>query len=221
MTTLYFDTESIEIPTWVIDHASFRRWAHSDDFPTSGRICFLKDKLSVDISKEQFFTHNQLKNEISFVLTGIIRSDHLGRFVPDGMLYSNLETGFTTQPDGAFLSNATLQSGQVKLLEGASNGYVELEGIPDMVLEIVCDASVKKDTVILVDQYWQAGIPEYWLIDARSDTVRFDILRHTNKGFTPARKQAGYTKSQVFNKSFRLTCELDELGNPEFRLLTR
>jgi Uma2 family endonuclease len=219
MTTLYFDTESIEIPTWVIDHLSFRRWAHSDEFPNSGRICFIKDKLSVDMSKEQFFTHNQLKNEIAFILTGIIRQEHLGRFVPDGMLFSNLEAGFTTQPDGAFLSNETLQSGRVKLLEGASNGYVEMEGIPDMVLEIVSDASVKKDTLILVDQYWLAGISEYWLIDARSNAVRFDILRYTNKGYTPARKQAGYAK--VFNKLFRLTRQLDDLGNPEFRLSAR
>ena len=221
MTILHLDNETIEIPTWVSDHSSFRRWLDSNDFPDSGRICFIDEEIWIDKSKEQFFTHNQPKNELAFVLTGIIKAGRLGRFVPDGMLLSNLETGFTTQPDGAFVSNETLRSGRVKLIEGATSGWVELEGAPDMVLEIVSDASVKKDTQILVDQYWQAGIPEYWIIDARGEQIRFDILRHTSKGYTPARKQAGFTKSLVFGKSFRLNREFDEAGNPEFSLGVR
>jgi Uma2 family endonuclease len=221
MTTIYFDTETIEIPSWVCDHASFRRWARSEDFPESGRICFINRKFCVDVSKEQFFTHNQLKNEFAFVLTGFIKTGRLGRFVPDGMLLSNVEAAFTTQPDGAFVSREALRSGRVKLIEGATNGFVELEGVPDMVLEIVSDSSVKKDTIVLVDQYWQAGIPEYWLVDAREETIRFDILRQGAKGYTAVRKLAGYAKSQIFNKSFRLTRQLDESGDPEFSLSIR
>jgi Uma2 family endonuclease len=221
MKTLYFDNETIQIPLWVSDHASFRRWVDSNDFPDSGRICFIADMIWVDKSKEQFFTHNQLKNELAFVLTGVIKAERMGRFVPDGMLLSNLDVGFTTQPDGAFVSNESLRSGKVKLIEGASSGFVELEGTPDLVLEIVSDASVKKDTLTLVDQYWEAGIPEYWLIDARAEVIRFDILRHTSKGYAPARKQASFAKSLVLGKSFRLTRGVDEAGNPDFSLEVR
>jgi Uma2 family endonuclease len=194
---------------------------NTNEFPESGRICFIDGEILVDTSKEQFFTHNQLKNELAFVLAGVIKAGRLGRFVPDGMLLSNLEAGFTTQPDGAFVSNESLRTGGVKLIEGAASGFVELEGIPDLVLEIVSDASVKKDTQVLVDHYWQAGIPEYWLIDARSEILRFDILRHTSKGYTVTRKQAGFAKSLVLNKSFQLTRDSDEAGNPEFSLGVR
>jgi Uma2 family endonuclease len=221
MTTLIFDNDTIEIPSWATNHAGFRRWINSDEYPDTGRICFIDDKLWVDMSKEQFFSHNQLKNEFAFVLTGLIKAGRLGRFVPDGMLLTNLQVGFTTQPDGAFVSNETLRSGEVRLIEGASSGFVELEGTPDMILELVSDSSVKKDTLVLVDQYWQAGITEYWLVDARTESIRFDILRHTSKGYTPVRKQAGFAKSQVFGRSFRLTRNIDDTGNPEFSLNVR
>ncbi len=221
MTTIYSDTEIIEIPSWVCDHASFRRWARSDEFPESGRICFFNGESCVDVSKEQFFTHNQLKQEFNLVLGQLAKQSRVGRYVPDGMLFSNVEAAFTTQPDGAYVSRDALRSGRVKLIEGATNGFVELEGVPDMVLEIVSDSSFKKDTMVLVDQYWQAGIPEYWLVDAREEAIRFDILRHGSKGYTAVRKQAGFAKSQVFNKSFRLTRQLDESGDPEFSLSVR
>jgi Uma2 family endonuclease len=221
MTTIYFDTETIEIPSWVNDHDSFRRWAQSDDFPELGRICYIDQKICVDMSKEQFFSHNQVKNEIAFILTGLVKKGRMGRYVPDGMLFSNVVTGLTTQPDGAFIASSSLESGQVKLVEGASSGFVELEGVPDMILEVVSDASVKKDTIRLVEQYWRAGIPEYWLVDARRGSVRFDILRHGGKGYTPARTASGYVKSQVFGKSFCLTRQLDDAGIPEFTLAVR
>ena len=199
----------------------FAAAARSDEFPESGRICFINGEFCVDVSKEQFFTHNQLKQEFNLVLGLLAKQSRMGRYVPDGMLLSNTEAAFSTQPDGAFVSREALRSGRVKLVEGAGRGFVELEGVPDMVLEIVSDSSVKKDTIVLVDQYWQAGIPEYWLVDAREEAIRFDILRHGSKGYTAVRKQGGYVKSQVFGKSFRLTRQLDESGDPEFSLSVR
>jgi Uma2 family endonuclease len=221
MTTIHFDFETIEIPTSVTDHAGFRRWALSSEFPESGRICFIDEKICVDMSKEQFFSHNQVKQEFNRVLGDLVKKGRLGRYVPDGMLFSNIGAELTTQPDGAFISRRTLESGRVRLVEGASSGFVELEGIPDMVLEVVSDASFKKDTVILLDQYWRAGIPEYWLVDARSDELHFDIYRHSAKGYTPARSISGHLKSHVFGKSFKLSRQLDEDASPEFTLWIR
>src|SRR5256885_8764701 len=51
-------------------------------------------------------------------------------------------------------------------------GYLELEGTPDMVLEVVSESSVQKDTKRLRQLYWQAGIREYWLVDARREPDR-------------------------------------------------
>src|SRR5437879_5526087 len=84
--------------------------------------------------------------------------------------------------------------------------WPEVEGAPDMVLEVVSRSSVQKDTVILPKAYWEAGVREYWLVDARKAPLRFDIFRHTAKGYASTRKQAGGgVKSALFGRVFRLT----------------
>lgn len=218
MNTFVVDDSAVVVPGWVVDHESFRRWAHSDDFPESGSVCFLNGGVWVDMSKEQAFTHNQLKHEFAFVLTALIRAEKLGRYFPEGMLVSNVDAKLTSQPDGMFVSKASLATERVRLVEGAHEGVVELDGSPDMVLEVVSRSSVEKDTIHLVDQYWRAGIDEYWLADVRGQRLDFDIFRHGAKGFTPVRKHGGWLKSSVFNKSFRLTRSVDELEHPVYTL---
>ena len=88
-------------------------------------------------------------------------------------------------------------------------------------LEIISRGSVKKDRVTLRQAYWEAGVREYWLVDARKEPLSFDILRHTAKGYKAARKQDGWVKSSVFGKAFRLTQEPDALGHPEYTLAVR
>lgn len=106
----------------------------------------------------------------------------------------------------------------MKLIEGKEDGYVEHEGTPDMVLEVVSDSSVEKDNELLMDLYWKAGIREYWLVDARGERIEFQILRHTARGYVATRASGGWRKSAVFGKSFRLTRQLDDLGHPDFTL---
>ena len=106
-------------------------------------------------------------------------------------------------------------------LEGEQEQYIEVEGTPDWVLEIVSKHSVQKDTQLLRAAYFRAGIPEYWLIDARTEPLKFDILRRTAKGYVSVRRQNGWVKSSVFHKSFRLTRALDDQENPEYTLAVR
>src|SRR6266851_1013564 len=81
-TTLFVDGNSVCIPAWVHDLDSFRHWARSDEFPQTGRICYLNGEVWVDMSKEQIFSHNQVKSEFNVTLGGLIRSNRLGRFFP-------------------------------------------------------------------------------------------------------------------------------------------
>ena len=62
------------------------------------------------------------------------------------------------------------------------------------------------------------GVPEYWLVDAPGDRLEFDIFRHAAASYVATRKHAGWLKSGVFGKSFRLSRHLDDLGDPEFSL---
>ncbi len=218
MTTVVFESEQIHIPNWVVDLDSFRTWADSDDFPENGRICYLQGEVWVDMSGEQIFTHLELKSEFNIVLGALIKSRNLGMYLPDGLLLTDVTADISCKPDGTFVSTGTLREERVRLVEGKDEGYVEIEGSPDMVLKIVNRSSVHKDAKILFDAYWQAGILEYWIVDVRQKPIRFEILYPKNKGFSTRRMKNGWVKSDVFGQSFRLTKGTDDLGHPQFSL---
>jgi Uma2 family endonuclease len=215
------DGVSIGIPGWVVDHASFRQWFQSDDFPQEGRVSFLNGEVMFDMSYEQIYSHNRLKMVISRVLDSLATQQKLGVFFPDGLLISHLGAEVSNNPDGVFVANDSFHDGTVQRIEGAKHGFIELEGSPDMVLEIVSDSSVKKDRELLREAYWKAGIREYWLVDARGEKLDFQILKHTSKGYSPTRAASSWMKSLVFGKSFCLTATKNHLGHPDFELQVR
>ncbi len=219
--TFVTDESRVRIPHWVADLSSFRHWVQSDEIPEKVRIGYLNGEVWVDMSKEQVFFHNQDKNEYGFVLTGLAKSGRPGQYFPDGLRVSNREANLSAQPNGTFVCDDSFDSGRVRLVPGARDGVVELEGSPDMVLEIVSWSSVHKDTVTLLDLYWRAGIREYWLVDVRGDRLVFEIYRHTAKGYVATRKQGGWVKSAVFGRSFRLVRQMDKRGNPAYTLAVR
>src|SRR5262249_2256123 len=45
------DDDRIQIPNWVVDLDSFRRWAEDDGFPEKGQLSFLRGDVWVDLSK--------------------------------------------------------------------------------------------------------------------------------------------------------------------------
>lgn len=211
----------VSIPTWVVDLESFRRWADADDYPDDGRAWYLRGEVWIDMSKEQIFTHLAVKREFFYVLTGIVKEEDLGLFLPDGLLLSNIAADISGNPDATFVSTASIRAKRVQLIEGWDGGFVEMEGSPDMVLEVVSDSSVHKDTVVLRQAYWQAGIREYWLVDARKEAVHFNLLRHTARGYVAAPKRNGWLKSAVCGKFFQLTQRINALGHPEYALVAR
>src|SRR6185437_4505030 len=158
-----------------------------------------------------------LKTEIASVLTGILKRTQQGYYFCNGILVTNVAADLSGNPDGTFLSHASIESGRVAFIEGKrGEGVVELLGTVDMVLEVVSTSSVRKDTDTFRQAYWEAGVAEYWLVDARGDRLDFRILKHGSKGFTETRKQAGWLRSTVFDRSFRLTRKKDKSGHPNF-----
>lgn len=221
MSTLCLDTEILTLPNSGCGLETFRQWALSDESPDKAPVFYLAGEVWIDMSKEQFFSHNQIKQEFSRVLGNLAKKDRLGRYLPDGMLLSNEEADLSGDPDGIFVTNSSFRSGKVHLVECADSGFVEMEGSPDMVLEVVSDSSQSKDTETLRDLYWKAGIREYWLVDARGEELQFDIFRRTSRGYSASPKTRGWMKSAVFGHEFRLTHRTDELGHPEFTLRVR
>lgn len=221
MNTVLCEDEQLLIPSSVTDLDSFRRWSDSDEFPDFGRVWYLQGGVWVDMSKEDIFSHNQVKTEFTVVLGGLANTEQTGRYFSDGAFLTNQRAGISGQPDGTFVGHETLRRAKVRLVHGKHGNFVELEGTPDIVLEIVSRGSVRKDTVWLREAYWEAGISEYWLVDARREPIRFEMFRHTPKGYVLTRKQSGWVRSVVFKMAFCLKQDRDEMGHPVSRLQIR
>jgi Uma2 family endonuclease len=218
MVNILTDAERVTVPDWVVDLESFRRWVDAREVPEKARLWFLGGQVWVDMSKEQVFTHVLVKTKISARLTTLVEAEQLGLYLGDGVRLSHIGADFSVKPDGVFAAQATLTSGRVKLVEGMEEGFLELEGAPDLVLEVVSRNSVRKDKVDLRQAYWEAGIPEYWLVDARKGPLSFDVLRHGTRGYVAGRKQQGWVKSAVFGRRFRLVQRTSPLGHPDYVL---
>ncbi|MGL4549925.1 MAG: Uma2 family endonuclease [Gemmataceae bacterium] len=221
MTQKMAEPRSFDVPEWVNDLESFRRWSDDDAYPEYGRIAFLRGALWIDMSKEQLFTHNAVKAEVNSRLYALTRAERLGRYFHDGAFVSNEAANVSNQPDGVFVSSADLAGGRVRVIEGRTRGHVELEGTPAMVLEVASDSSVDKDTVVLRSAFAAAGVGEYWLVDARSSEIRFDLFVLAKKAYRLPRKAAGWSYSPAFSRYFRLMRSDAGDGFAEFTLEAR
>ena len=119
MATLFVDDVELEIPIWVTDLASFRRWTQEPEFPEKANIWWLRGCIWADLSSEQIFSHLYVKGEIFAVLTGLAND---GLMLPNGLRLTNEEAGLSGNPDATFISHEALADGRVVLIEGKGLG---------------------------------------------------------------------------------------------------
>lgn len=211
--------ESVSVPGWVVDLETFRTWIRSDEHPRSGRFAFLQGILWVDLAMEELLTHNLVKTRLTTFLGKLNEERYLGYLFSDGALLTHPQAGLSTEPDLMFCSWETIRTGKARLIPGARHGFTEVEGSPDLVVEIVSDSSARKDREHLPLLYHHAGIPEYWIVDVRTETKsEFLIHRREDAGYVvqPATGQGPY--SPLIGARLRLDRTTDPLGNPEFRI---
>jgi Uma2 family endonuclease len=128
----------------------------------------------------------------------------------------------SVEPDIVFVSHASLREGRVRLVPKASGEpgrFVEIDGPPDIVVEIVSDTSVEKDTVRLPQAYHAAGVREFWLLDARVRPATFLIQRWTPAGFVPVAGVEGRQWSEPLGCGYRLESRGNALGGQDFDLV--
>ena len=46
-----------------------------------------------------------------------------------------------------------------------------LDGVPDMVVEVLSKSTKKKDMTLKLGKYAKAGVREYWVVDPKKETV--------------------------------------------------
>lgn len=51
-------------------------------------------------------------------------------------------------------------------------------GVPDLIVEIFSKSTARTDTNIKFSVYEQAGVPEYWIVDPKTQTVRIYTLEN-------------------------------------------
>lgn len=162
--------EALRIPAGVDTLAGFRRWSSSDCFPERGRIDFLAGELEIDLSPENLFLHGAAKTALTAALYDqVVRTGRGGVFV-DCTRVVSVDAQLSVEPDVLAVLWDSLESGRVIRVPaagGEADSFIELEGAPDLVVEVISDSSVGKDRRRLPPLYAKAGIPELWLVDAR------------------------------------------------------
>ena len=203
---------------------AFREWMHTAA-PERGRFWFVRGKFEADMSPEKISVHNFVKAALYGTLVNLVQQRDLGEIFPDGAFLVNEAADLGTEPDMMFCSWDCLSEERVKIRawRKETDGDVEVHGTPDMVVEIVSDSSVQKDNVELRQSYFDAGIPEYWLIDARDEgEIQFQLLvRGTDEYVAQPADAKGYLLSPCFGRRFLLTRKAHKISGWSYRLLSR
>jgi Uma2 family endonuclease len=220
MSTLLLD-QGIEIPT-IRTLSEFRRWTRSETFPQRGRIDYIGGRIEVDMSPEDVFTHGTLKSEIASAVKQRVDALDLGHTLIAETRVSSAPADLSAEPDVMVITHEALDEARVTLTPKASgepDRYVEVQGGPDLVVEIVSDSSEQKDLQRLPGAYFRAGVRELWLVDARGAEMRFWIHHRTAAAFDRVAADAGgYQSSVVLSAGVRLERTRHVRGHWTYRL---
>ena len=141
------------MPATAFDHAGFRAWVTGGGLPDAVRATWVAGEVLVEMSPEEIESHAKVKGAVFATLHRIVEDEDLGELLPDNVLVTNAKAALSTEPDVTFVSWGSLESGRVRMVEAAArtDRFVEIEGSPDLVVEVVSQSSVRKDTRLLRD----------------------------------------------------------------------
>ena len=114
--------------------------------------------------------HQGVSMNLSAALHSFLRKRKLGRVfaAPADVLLSRHDVA---QPDLLFISNE-----RAEILTKAN-----VQGAPDLVIEILSSSTRHRDETLKRDRYEQAGVLEYWIVDPKRRVVR--AYRREGDGF--------------------------------------
>ena len=81
--------DSLRIPAGAGSLASFRVWAHSDDFPKRGRVSLINGAIHIDMSPDELENHNKVKVAIDVGISKVNEQDDRGEYFGAGVLVTN------------------------------------------------------------------------------------------------------------------------------------
>ncbi|HQR09244.1 MAG TPA: Uma2 family endonuclease [Gemmatales bacterium] len=154
------DNGDLVFPSSVTDLPSFQSWFRSKDFPTIGKVIYYDGNVWIDPSSQQVL-HCHVNSSLAAAIGGWTKHQPIGMTLCDGLRFTNQDADLSTEPDVLFFTEAGLISGKVKLMDGDAS--LEIEGSPEIIVEVISPTSAKKDEKTLREKYYEAGVQEYWL----------------------------------------------------------
>lgn len=217
--------EELVIPADVSDLDRFRRWTWGETFPARGRIDYLAGTVEVDLSPEDLYTHGVVKTTLTARLHSLIVDSGRGCLFSDRTRIVSPAAGLSVEPDVVAVLWESLRQGRIREIpaaRAAEGRFIELEGAPDLVVEIVSDSSTRKDRERLPRLYAAAGVPELWLADCRGADLSFEIYTLGPAGYEsqPADTE-GWRDSPLLGRRVRLVRRRNELSRWMYDLETR
>ena len=197
---------------------------HSSQRPETGKYSFIAGDIEVEMSPEEIETHNKVKADLTIDLGTFVRKRDIGELLVDGAFVIHADAELATEPDLTFCTWESLREGRVRYNErvDGSKRFVEVVGSPDLVIEVVSQNSVRKDTQLLRQQYFKAGITEYWIIDARGHEIHFQLLvAGTDQYVASTPDEEGYRASPVLDGGVLLARHRNPVGGYGYKLYIR
>jgi Uma2 family endonuclease len=123
--------------------------------------------------------HQRISRELLPALCRYVREHSMGEIfnAPCDVVFSEENV---VQPDLLFVSRE-----RAGILAGAN-----VQGAPDLVIEILSDATAKRDLGIKRKLYAKYGVCEYWIVDSESKSI--EVLSWTESGY---RTEAVYPRT--------------------------
>jgi Uma2 family endonuclease len=116
--------------------------------------------------------HQRISRELLYLFTGFLKAHPMGE-VFDAPFDVVLSFFDVVVPDLVYISNQ-----RAHLLTEKN-----LQGVPDLVVEILSPTTRPRDERLKRDLYERAGVEEYWLVDPERNVI--DVYRRESGGFQP------------------------------------
>ena len=117
--------------------------------------------------------HQRISRNLEFILHGFVKQHNLGfiYYAPFDVILSD---DTVLQPDILFIGK---EQADIIAKEG-------IRGAPALVIEILSEATAKRDRTYKKALYAHYGVQEYWLVDPATKTV--EVLKLQEQGFEQA-----------------------------------
>jgi Uma2 family endonuclease len=129
--------------------------------------------------------HQRISRRIWFELVKLVEDRELGEVfnAPTDVWFSDIDT---YQPDIIFISK------ERSYIIGQKN----IEGAPDLVIEILSPSTERYDLRDKKDVYEQKGVKEYWIVDPSDKCI--EVYENSSDGFKLIKKS--YREGKIYSK---------------------